>query len=135
MKKQTIHLKFLLHHSIPHFSIVDGDLQYQMLFQVYKDSTSIISFVNLIFDFVCWVRIWVLECFSYYHGVIILNRSNNSVFLYLKIYWNPKRLVTRLLPQILNSVFESIKMSLDHKLFLQLFVTGFCLFCSKIGKR
>ena len=22
------------------------------------------------------------------HGVIILNRSNNSVFLYLKIYWN-----------------------------------------------
>ena len=48
------------------------------------------------------------------HGVIILNRSNNSVFLYLKIYWNrqvfdlirasgiwmkPKLFVTRLLPQ------------------------------------
>ena len=55
----------------------------------------------------CWV----------YHGVIILNRSNNSVFLYL------------------NSAFESINMGLDHKLFLQLFVIGFCLFCSRIGKR
>ena len=35
---------------------------------------------------------------------------------------------------ILNSVFESINMGLDHKLFLQLFVIGFCLFCSRIGK-
>ena len=31
-------------------------------------------------------QIFKNTCF--YHGVIILNRSNNSVFLYLKIYWN-----------------------------------------------
>ena len=29
--------------------------------------------------------------------------------------------------KILNSVFESINMGLDHKLFLQLFVFGLCL--------
>ena len=32
----------------------------------------------------------------------------------------------------LNSIFQSINMDLDHKLFLQLI--GFCLFCIKIGK-
>ena len=37
--------------------------------------------------------------------------------------------------KILNSLFESINMGLDHKLFLQLLVIGFCLFCSRIGKR
>ena len=33
-----------------------------------------------------------------------------------------------MLLKILNSVFESINMGLDHKLFLQLFVIGFCFF-------
>ena len=76
------------------------------------------------------------------HGVIILKRSNNSKFLYLKIYWN--RQVFDLIcasgispgffPQILNSVFESINMGVEHKLFLQLFLIGFCLFCSRIRK-
>ena len=37
--------------------------------------------------------------------------------------------------KILNTVFESISMGLGHKLFLQLILTGFCLFCSGIGKR
>ena len=37
--------------------------------------------------------------------------------------------------KILHFVFESINMGLDNKLFLQLFVIGFCLFCSRIGKR
>ena len=37
--------------------------------------------------------------------------------------------------KILNSTFQSINMSVDHKLLLQLFLTGFWLFCSKIGKR
>ena len=85
------------------------------------------------------------------HWVIILNTSNNSVFLYLKIYWNRQvfdlirasgirmKPETLLSPgfflKILNFVFESINMGLDHKLFLQLFVIGFCLFCSRIGKR
>ena len=36
--------------------------------------------------------------------------------------------------RILNPVFESINMGLDHKLFLELFVIGFYLFCSRIGK-
>ena len=35
--------------------------------------------------------------------------------------------------KILNSVF--INMGLDHILFLQLFVIGFCSFGSRIGKR
>ena len=39
--------------------------------------------------------------------------------------WNSKRFVTRLLPQ----------MSLDRKLFPQLLVIGFCLFCSRTGNR
>ena len=81
------------------------------------------------------------------HGVIILNRSNSSVFLYLKIYWNlssHRRLghlnETRnaLSPgfflKILNSVFESINMGLDHKLFLQLSVIGFCFFAVELEK-
>ena len=64
------------------------------------------------------------------------------MFLYLKIYLN--RQVFDLIRasgiwdfflKILNSVFESINMGLDHKLFLQLFVIGFCLFCSRIGKK
>ena len=37
--------------------------------------------------------------------------------------------------KILNSIFQSIIMSVDHKLLLQLFLIGFWLFCSKIGKR
>ena len=87
----------------------------------------------------------------WYHGVIILTRSNNSVFLYLNIYW--KRQVLWSHPRlenlnetqnfsspgfflkILNSVYQKINMVLDHKLFLQLFVIVFCLFCSRIGKR
>ena len=31
---------------------------------------------------------WVINTHLYCHGVIILNRSSNFVFLYLKIYWN-----------------------------------------------
>ena len=100
-------------------------------------------------DYICVIFIRVNPFLSN-HGVTILNRSNNSVFLYLKIYWNRclwshPRLgnlnETRnfsppgFFLKILNSVFESINMGLDHKLFLQLFVIGFCLFCSRIGKR
>ena len=85
----------------------------------------------------------------FYHGDIILNRSNSSVILYLKIYCIRQVLDPRLgnlnetrntsspglFLRISNSVFESINMYLDHKLFLQLFVIGCCLFCSRIGKR
>ena len=37
--------------------------------------------------------------------------------------------------KILNSVFEIIIMGWDHKLFLQLFLIGFCFFCSRTIKR
>ena len=33
-------------------------------------------------------NVYFIKYMLYYHGVIILNRSNNSMFLYLKIYWN-----------------------------------------------
>ena len=88
------------------------------------------------------------------HGVIILNRSNNPVFLELKIIkdllksaslWSHPRLrnlnETRnasspgFFLKNLTSVFESINMGLDHKSFLQIFVIGFCFFCSRIEKR
>ena len=36
---------------------------------------------------VCLTQILVFD-YGLNHGVIILNRSNNSVFFYLKIYWN-----------------------------------------------
>ena len=36
--------------------------------------------------------------------------------------------------QILNSIFAIIDMGVRHKLLLQLFLIGFCLFCSKTGK-
>ena len=48
---------------------------------------------------------------------------------------NRKQFVTNFFLKILDSVFESINMGLDHKFFLQLFVTGFCLFFSRIGKK
>ena len=44
-----------------------------------------------------------------------------------------ERFVTRLLLKVLNSAFESINMGLDQKLFLQLFVIGYCLFFSRFG--
>ena len=34
----------------------------------------------------------------------------------------------------LISIFQTINMGVGHKLLLQLFLIGFCLFCSKIGK-
>ena len=37
--------------------------------------------------------------------------------------------------KILISIFQSINMDVDHKLLLQLLLTGFYLFCSKIVKR
>ena len=37
--------------------------------------------------------------------------------------------------KILNSLFQSIITGMDRKLLLQLFLIGFCLLCSKIGKR
>ena len=37
--------------------------------------------------------------------------------------------------KILYSIFKGINMGVDHKLLLQLFLIGFCLFYSKIGKR
>ena len=109
--------------------------------------------VNAQFDgaesIVC-LRLIVSLCRSQ-HGVIILSRNNNSVFVSIfenilksASLWSHPRLgnfnETRnaLSPdfflKILNSVFESINMSLVHKLFLQLFVIAFCLFCSRIGK-
>ena len=42
----------------------------------------------------------------------------------------PKAFATRLSSQFLNSMFQSIDMALDHKLHPQLFLIGFCLFCS-----
>ena len=104
-----------------------------------------------------WILIYLLKVYSdiTYHidrGDIILNRSNNSVFLHVKIYWNwqafdliracfenlnetqntssPGFFLTNLI-----SIFQSINMGVDHKSPLQLFLVGFCLFCSKIGKR
>ena len=37
--------------------------------------------------------------------------------------------------EILDEVFQNVNVGADHKLFLQLFLIGFCLFCSKMGKR
>ena len=42
-----------------------------------------------------------------HHGVIILNRSNNSVFLYLKTYWN--RQVFDLIRDLFNFYLSKIK--------------------------
>ena len=88
---------------------------------------------------------------AFHHGVIILNRSNNFVLLIfenllklaslwshpghgnLNETWNASS--PGFFLKILNSVFENINMGLDHKLFLELFLIGFCLFCSRIGKR
>ena len=82
------------------------------------------------------------EKFNTYHGDIILNRSNYSVFLCAKIYWSLGNLnQTRnvLSPgfflQMLDSIFRSIYLGVSYKLLLQLFLICFCLFCSKIGKR
>ena len=65
------------------------------------------------------------------------------MFLYLRIYWsaslsshprlgnlNETRNASSpgFFLKILNSVFESINMGLDHELFPQLFVIDFCLF-------
>ena len=36
--------------------------------------------------------------------------------------------------EILNSILQSNNMGVDHKFLLQLFLIGFCLFCSKAGK-
>ena len=81
-------------------------------------------------------------------GIIeILNRSHNSVFLFLNSanLWSHPRLgnlnETRnaLSPsfflKIPNSVFQSINMGVHHKLLLQLFLIDFFLFCCKIEKR
>ena len=91
-----------------------------------------------------------IHYYIFEYGDIILNRSNNSMFLRLKIYWNrqvfdliratriwinPKRFVTSLFLKILNSIFQTINVSVHHKLLVQLFLTGFYLFCSKIGDR
>ena len=91
-----------------------------------------------------------IHYYIFEHGDIILNRSNNSMFLRFKIYWNrqvfdliratriwinAKRFVTSLLLKILNSIFQSINASVHHKLLVQLFLTGFYPFCSKIGDR
>ena len=90
---------------------------------------------------------------SFKHWVIILNRSINSVFIYFYISienllkslslwshwrlgnWNETRNASSpgFFLKILSSVFESINMGLDHKLFLQLFVVGIYLFCSRIS--
>ena len=45
------------------------------------------------FSFDKWINEWSIYGMIYQikrskHGAIILNRSNNSVFLHLKIYWN-----------------------------------------------
>ena len=37
--------------------------------------------------------------------------------------------------KILNSIFQSFNVGVGHKSLLQLFLIGFCLFRSKIGKR
>ena len=79
--------------AVPKFRLIFQVLQLFTLYCCCLLSTTVILFQN---------------------GVIILNRSNNSVFLYLKIYWNrqvfdlirasriqwnSKLFVTRLLPQ------------------------------------
>ena len=84
------------------------------------------------------------------HLDIILNRSNNSVFLLQNLLksasvwsrpgpmnlsetWNASS--PGFFPNILNLIFQSISMDVDYKLLLQLFLIGFCLFCSNIGKK
>ena len=52
----------------------------------------------------------------------------------LETWMKPKRFVTMLLLKILNSIFQSISMGVDHKLLLQQFVIDFSLFCSKARK-
>ena len=78
---------------------------------------------------------------QFYHGDIILNRSNNSVFLLQKSIeignLNEARKVSSpgFSLKMLDLVFQSIYLSVNHTQFLlQLFLIGFCLFCSKIGK-
>ena len=78
---------------------------------------------------------------GYYHGVFLyLGNLLKSISL-----WSHPRLGNLNETQhvsspgfflkILNSIFPSINMGVDHKLPLQLFLIGFCIFCSKIGKR
>ena len=130
---------------------------YCYLYLAIQQHTALIALIRsvLLFTFntscyFLWLKYNPLLYSMSAHGVIILNRSNNFVFLYLKIYWNrqvfdfncasgismkPESSSPGFFLKILNSVFESINMGLDHKLFLQLFVIGFCLFYSRIGKR
>ena len=83
------------------------------------------------------------------HGVRILNRRYKLCVSIVKTLlksgslWSHPRLgnlnETRnasspgFFLKILNSVFKSINMGLDHKFLLQLFVIGFCLFFRRMG--
>ena len=85
------------------------------------------------------IYVFVIVVRAFKHGVIILNRSNNCVKNILKpaSFWSHPRFEnlneTRnassaaLFLKILNPIFQSINMGLDHKLFLQLFLIGFYL--------
>ena len=87
------------------------------------------------------------SCYSYMIGDIILNRSNNSVFLRLNSASLSSHLRLKslnetrgasssgLLLKILKSIFKSINLGVDNKLRLQLFLSSFWLFCNKIGKK
>ena len=136
---------------LKHFPKVSVILLLKWQFCLLQNNTAD-SFWNVSWNFYChhlvhfFIYIWAM----YYHGVIILNRSNYcvSIFEYilrLASLWSHPRLGNLNETQnasspgfclkIFNSVFESINMGLYHKLFLQLFVIGFSLFCSETGKR
>ena len=69
----------------------------------------------------------IMNITVYNHGDIILNKSKN-------LNETRKALPPGFFLKFLNSIFRSINMGVYHRLLLQLFLTGFCLFCSKIGK-
>ena len=83
------------------------------------------------------------------HEDIIINVSNNSVFLLRKsieihkslissapreFEWSPKRFVPVFFLRMLDSIFRNIYYGVSRELLLQLFLIGSCLFWSKIGK-
>ena len=93
-------------------------------------------------------QIWIIQA-TLKHEDIILNRSNNSVFLLqnsIKIgipltsfppwefEWSSKLLVIGFFLKMLDVMFRSLYLGASRKLLLQLFLIGFCFSWSKTGK-
>ena len=96
------------------------------------------------------VRFIAISIFLKWNHGDIINRSNNSVStlenllksasLWSQLHlenWNETRNTSSpgFFLKILILIFQSINMDVGHKLLLQLFLIGSCLFCSKIGKK